>query len=67
MTCNVGGADRTLRIIVGLAILGAGFYFSSPLGLIGLVPLGTGIFRWCPLYVPLKLRTCATEEKKSSL
>jgi hypothetical protein len=65
MTCNVGGVDRTLRIIVGLVILGVGFYFSSPLGLIGLVPLGTGIFRWCPLYIPFKFRTCAATDKKS--
>jgi hypothetical protein len=64
MTCNVGGIDRVLRIALGLVILGTGLYFSNPLGLIGLIPLGTGLLRWCPMYVPLKFRTCATEDKK---
>jgi hypothetical protein len=28
-------------------------------GLIGLVPLGTGLFRFCPAYTLLGIRTCA--------
>jgi len=57
MKCNVGSTDRILRIIVGLAILALGFFFDSWLGLIGIVPLATGIFRWCPLYIPFNLST----------
>lgn len=53
MTCNVGGLDRAIRFLAGLAILGAGLYFKSWWGLIGLVPLGTAIFKFCPAYTPL--------------
>ncbi len=52
MTCNVGGFDRAFRIVAGLVILGAGAYFRSYWGLIGLIPLVTGIFRFCPAYLP---------------
>ncbi len=62
MTCNVGGIDRILRAVVGLALLSLIFVGPQTLwGLIGLVPLGTAIFGWCPLYVPLGLSTCRPE------
>jgi len=61
MTINVGGADRALRVIVGLIIIGAGFYFKSWWGIIGLVPLLTGVFGWCPAYWPLKISTAGKE------
>lgn len=64
MKANVGSIDRVLRVIVGLAILGAGYYFKNWLGLIGLVPILTGIVRFCPAYVPFGLSTC--EVKKAS-
>ena len=60
MSCNVGGIDRVLRIVVGLALLAAGLF--GPLGwwgLIGLVPLATGVFRFCPAYTVLGVLTCA--------
>jgi hypothetical protein len=52
MKCNMGKGDRIFRVIMGIVLLGAGFYFKSWWGLIGLVPLGTAIVRWCPAYVP---------------
>jgi len=58
MKCNVGGVDRVVRVLLGVAILAAGFYFRSWLGLIGLVPLGTGLAGWCPLYLPFGASTC---------
>jgi hypothetical protein len=62
MTCNVGGIDRILRAVVGLALLSLIFVGPQTLwGLIGLVPLGTAIFGWCPLYAPLGLSTCRPE------
>ena len=57
MKANVGGFDRLLRFLAGLAILGAGWYFKSWWGLIGLVPLATAVFRFCPAYLPIGLRT----------
>jgi Protein of unknown function (DUF2892) len=64
MKSNVGGLDRLLRLIAGLAILGAGFYFKSWLGLIGIVPILTAVFRFCPAYLPFGLNTCPTDPKK---
>lgn len=59
MKTNVGSIDRALRIIAGLVILGAGYHYHSWWGLIGLLPLLTGIFRFCPAYLPLGLSSCS--------
>ena len=58
MKPNVGNLDRIVRIIAGLAILGAGYYFKSWWGLVGFVPLLTATFRFCPAYLPLGVSTC---------
>jgi hypothetical protein len=59
---NVGGIDRLLRIIVGLALIVAFFLTTGgPLHwllLIGIVPLVTGLMRSCPLYSILGMNTC---------
>ncbi len=57
MHCNIGNADRIIRIIIGLAILAIGLILQSWWGLIGLIPLGTALVRWCPLYVPFRIST----------
>ena len=57
MKCNMGGIDRTLRAVAGVAALGAGFYFHSWWGAIGFVPLGIAAIGWCPLYLPLRIST----------
>jgi hypothetical protein len=65
MKSNVGGIDRTLRFIAGLAILGAGVYFKSWLGLIGIVPILTASLRFCPAYLPFGLSTCRTKDQQT--
>lgn len=65
MKFNVGSADRIARIIIGLLILVAGFYYGSWFGLIGIVPILTGIFRFCPAYVPFGFSTCPLKQKNS--
>ena len=60
MKCNVGKTDRVLRIAVGAVIILAGLYFQNIWGAVGLVPLLTGLVRWCPAYVPLGLSTDKT-------
>jgi len=62
MKCNVGSVDRLLRIIVGLIIAILGVVFDSWWGLVGLVPLATGLFQFCPMYVPFKLSTAKKEK-----
>ena len=64
MKPNVGSLDRGIRIIAGLAILAAGFYFKSWWGLVGLVPLATGILRWCPAYLPFGISSCAPRDSR---
>ncbi len=56
---NVGGIDRVLRIVVGLALIALVFVGpQTPLGWIGIVPLLTGLMRTCPLYSLIGLNTC---------
>lgn len=65
--CNVGGIDRALRIIVGLGLislvfLGDRFIGQNTVwGWVGLVPLLTGLFRFCPAYLPFGLKSCKTQ------
>jgi len=63
MKQNVGGLDRTLRIIVGLVIIAAGFYFQSWWGAVGVIPLLTGSLGWCPAYLPFGISSCACGKK----
>jgi len=58
MKVNIGSTDRVARIVAGLLILAAGFFFQSWWGLIGLVPLGTAAIGWCPAYLPFGISTC---------
>ena len=51
MEKNVGGIDRTVRIVAGLIILGLYFVLDDSYrlwALVGLVPLVTGLVGWCP-------------------
>ena len=62
-TNNVGGPDRILRVVVGVALIvwffvdpGAGLWHYAKL--IGIVPLMTGLFGTCPAYALFGIRTC---------
>ncbi len=60
MVKNVGGADKILRIVVGLALLSLIFILQGNArwwGLLGLVPLGTALMGWCPAYLPFGIST----------
>jgi len=65
MVKNVGGPDKILRIVIGLALIASALsgYF-TPWGWIGVVPLVTGLFGWCPAYSVLGLRTCPLSDDK---
>jgi hypothetical protein len=69
MKSNVGGIDRVLRILAGLALLSLIILLDGPyrwLGLIGIVPLVTGLARWCPLYPLMGLSTCPIQRNTKS-
>lgn len=57
MQCNVGKTERVIRVIAGVAIIGAGFLYQSWWGVIGLVPLLTGATGYCPPYQLLGIST----------
>ena len=59
MKTNVGGIDRILRILAGVILIAlAALGTIGPWGYIGIVPLATGLFRFCPVYTLLGLNTC---------
>ena len=61
MKANVGTIDRALRIVAGLVLIGLTLMGTIGMwGWIGVVPLATGIFRFCPAYLPFGLSTCST-------
>lgn len=64
MKANVGGIDRILRIVVGLALIAATLAgMIGVWGWIGVVPLVTGLFKFCPFYPLLGMSTCPMEKK----
>jgi len=63
MKKNVGSMDRTIRILVGLIILAAGIIFKSWWGLLGIIPLFTGLIGWCGLYSLLGISTVKSSKK----
>jgi hypothetical protein len=69
MQKNVGEKDKAIRLLIGVVIIGIGFYFKSWWGAVGLIPILSGFLNYCPLYQALgKSTSCcgseATEEKK---
>lgn len=61
MKANVGTIDQTLRIIIGLTLIGLSLAgVIGVWGWIGLLPLATGLFRFCPAYTLLGIKTCGT-------
>ena len=67
MIINVGTLDRTLRIVGGIVLIAlAAFGKIGAWGYIGIVPLVTGVFRFCPAYRLIGLSTCPMSAGKPS-
>lgn len=60
---NIGDTDKVVRLIVGLVIVGLGIYFKSWLGIIGIIPIITGLLNYCPCYHLLGRSTSKTPAK----
>ena len=61
MNKNVGIIDRTLRIVVGLALIALTTTGTiGAWGWIGVVPLATRVLGWCPAYTLFGFKTCKT-------
>ena len=58
MKCNVGGVDRILRIVVGLALIAMALTGTVGVwGWIGIVPLASGVLKFCPAYTLLGINS----------
>jgi hypothetical protein len=60
MNCNVGRTEQIIRISAGATILLLGLAYRSWWGLLGLGPLLTGSFRYCPVNQMLRIDNCQT-------
>ena len=58
MKLNVGGIDRILRIVAGLALIAWALMGGPAWAWIGIVPLATGAIGFCPAYPLLGISTC---------
>jgi hypothetical protein len=59
MQANVGTIDRVLRVVAGLVLIALALTGTIGVwGWIGVLPLATGVFRFCPAYPLLGLNTC---------
>ena len=63
MKINMGGIDRILRVVLGLVLIALTLTGSIGVwGWIGVVPLATAAFGFCPLYTVLGFSTCPTKK-----
>jgi hypothetical protein len=72
MTCNVGGLERPIRIVVGILVIAVGAFASlPPIGTgialaVGTIALVTGAIGYCPLWALLGMNTCPTETPRKA-
>lgn len=65
MKFNVGGMDRILRIVIGLVLIAlAATGTVGWWGWLGVIPLLTGVVRFCPLYPLVGINTCPLKTKR---
>jgi len=59
MKANIGTLDRGLRIAAGLILIALSLFgVIGWWGWLGVVPLATGLFRFCPAYRLLGIGSC---------
>ncbi len=58
MTANVGNIDRIIRILAGIALIAWALMGGPVWAWIGVLPLATGLFRFCPAYGLLGINSC---------
>jgi hypothetical protein len=63
MKTNVGGIDKILRILAGIALIAWALLGGPVWAWIGVVPLATGLLGWCPAYSLLGMNTCPLGKK----
>jgi hypothetical protein len=67
MLINESSLDRLVRVVVGIVLLSLTVVGPKTMwGLIGLVPLLTGILGFCPLYRLVGLNTCPSSPRQAA-
>lgn len=63
MTRNEGGLDRGARTLMGLILLSQVFVGMETMwGLVGIIPLATGLVGYCPIYRVFGISTCSLKQ-----
>ena len=62
MKSNVGGIDKLLRIGAGIGLIAWALLGGPVWAWIGVVPLATGLFNFCPLYTLIGINTCPVKK-----
>jgi hypothetical protein len=62
MQKNIGGIDKAVRILVGIALIIWAALNGPIWAWIGILPLATGLFGWCPAYTLLGIKTCPVKK-----
>ena len=63
MKCNMGGAQRAIWIVAGLALIAWALYSGAYWGWIGVVPLAAGLVGFCAINAILGINTCKTKSQ----
>ncbi len=63
MKTNVGGIDKILRILAGIALVAWALMGGPVWAWIGVVPLATGLLGWCPAYTLFGMNTCPLKKQ----
>lgn len=72
MTCNVGGIERPIRIVLGILLIGIGAFADlPPLGtgtvlVLGTIALATGAIGFCPVWRLFGINTCPVGSGKKA-
>ncbi len=67
MLANESPVDRSLRVVLGIVVLSLVVVGPRTMwGLLGLVPLLTGLVGFCPLYRLLGASTCPAPERNQA-
>ncbi len=70
MKCNVGGTDRTIRIVIGILLAVVGLFAQIEMIwrvvalVIAAIALITAFVRYCPINAMLNIDTSKQEEQK---
>ena len=72
MTCNVGGIERPIRIVLGILLIGVGAFAGlTPVGVgvtlgLGTIALVTGAIGFCPAWSLFGINTCPMNSGKKT-